>query len=114
MPVAVSPASHLARPAPAEIGPGPLSPEAVLDIIAATAPSDAIYVNESTSTVEFPWRRLPMQDPGSYYEYNDVRINLAELLGVCALAAGVTVKSSTLSLTTMGVSVSGPLPEPWA
>ena len=35
-----------ARPAPAEIGPGPLSPEAVLDVIAATAPSDAIYVNE--------------------------------------------------------------------
>jgi benzoylformate decarboxylase len=56
-----------ARPAPAEIGPGPLSPEAVLDVIAATAPSDAIYVNESTSTTDFLWRRLPMQDPGSYY-----------------------------------------------
>jgi benzoylformate decarboxylase len=56
-----------ARPAPAEVGPGPLSPEAVLDIIAATAPSDAIYVNESTSTVDFLWRRLPMQEPGSYY-----------------------------------------------
>lgn len=56
-----------ARPAPAEIGPGPLSPEAVLDIIAATAPSHAIYVNESTSTVDFLWRRLPMQEPGSYY-----------------------------------------------
>jgi benzoylformate decarboxylase len=56
-----------ARPAPAEIGPGPLSPEAVLDVIAATAPSDTIYVNESTSTVDFLWRRLPMQEPGSYY-----------------------------------------------
>jgi len=56
-----------ARPAPAEIGPGPLSPEAVLDVIAATAPSDAIYVNESTSTTDFLWRRLPMQEPGSYY-----------------------------------------------
>jgi benzoylformate decarboxylase len=55
------------RPAPAEIGPGPLSPEAVLDVIAATAPSNAIYVNESTSTVDFLWRRLPMQEPGSYY-----------------------------------------------
>jgi benzoylformate decarboxylase len=56
-----------ARPAPAEIGPGPLSPEAVLDVVAATAPSDAIYVNESTSTTDFLWRRLPMQESGSYY-----------------------------------------------
>jgi benzoylformate decarboxylase len=56
-----------AKPAPAETGPGPLSPEVVLDVIAATAPSGAIYVNESTSTVDFLWRRLPMQDPGSYY-----------------------------------------------
>ncbi len=56
-----------ARPAPAEIGPGPLLPEAVFDVIAATAPSDAIYVNESTSTTDFLWRRLPMQEPGSYY-----------------------------------------------
>src|SRR5580704_91757 len=31
------------------------------------APSDAIYVNESTSTTDFLWRRLPMQEPGSYY-----------------------------------------------
>ena len=56
-----------ARPAPAQIGPGPLLPEAVFDVIAATAPSDAIYVNESTSTTDFLWRRLPMQEPGSYY-----------------------------------------------
>jgi benzoylformate decarboxylase len=56
-----------ARPAPAEIGPGPLLPEAVFDVIAATVPSDAIYLNESTSTTDFLWRRLPMQEPGSYY-----------------------------------------------
>ena len=56
-----------ARPAPAEIGPGPLLPEAVFDVIAATAPSDAIYLNESTSTTDFLWRRLPMREPGSYY-----------------------------------------------
>jgi benzoylformate decarboxylase len=56
-----------ARRVPAEIGPGPLLPEAVFDVIAATAPSDAIYVNESTSTTDFLWRRLPMQEPGSYY-----------------------------------------------
>src|SRR5260370_34513738 len=56
-----------ARRAPAEIGPGPLSPEAVLDLVAATAPTDAIYLNESTSTTNFLWRRLPMPGPGSYY-----------------------------------------------
>lgn len=55
------------RPMPVSIGPGPLSPEAVLDVIAATAPSDAIYINESTSTTDFLWRRLPMQEPDSYY-----------------------------------------------
>ena len=56
-----------ARPAPAEIGAGLLSPEAVLDVVAATAPSDAIYLDESTSTTNFLWRRLPMREPGSYY-----------------------------------------------
>ena len=56
-----------ARPAPAEIGPGPLLPEAVFDVIAATAPSDAIYLNESTSTTNMMWQRLPMQEKGSYY-----------------------------------------------
>ena len=56
-----------ARPAPAEIGPGPLLPEAVFDVIAATAPSDAIYLNESTSTTKMMWQRLPMQEKGSYY-----------------------------------------------
>jgi benzoylformate decarboxylase len=56
-----------ARPGPAEIGPGPLLPEAVFDVIAATAPRDAIYLNESTSTTDFLWRRLPMQEQGSYY-----------------------------------------------
>jgi benzoylformate decarboxylase len=56
-----------ARPPLAEIGLGPLSPEAVLDVIAATAPRNAIYLNESTSTTNFLWRRLSMQEPGSYY-----------------------------------------------
>jgi benzoylformate decarboxylase len=55
------------RPAPAEIGPGLLSPEAVFDLVAATAPRDAIYLNESTSTTDFLWHRLPMQEQGSYY-----------------------------------------------
>jgi benzoylformate decarboxylase len=57
----------LARPAPAEIGQGSLWPEGVLDVIAATAPRDVAYVNESTSATDFLWRRLPMQEPGSYY-----------------------------------------------
>lgn len=56
-----------ARPPLAEIGPGPLSPKAVFDIIAATAPHNAIYLNESTSTTEVLWRRLPIQEPASYY-----------------------------------------------
>ena len=56
-----------ARPGPAKIGPGALLPEAVFDVIAATAPRDAIYVNESTSTINSLWQRLPMQEPGSYY-----------------------------------------------
>jgi benzoylformate decarboxylase len=55
------------RPAPAEIGSGLLSPEAVFDVIAGTAPRDAIYLNESTSTTDFMWHRLPMQEQGSYY-----------------------------------------------
>jgi benzoylformate decarboxylase len=44
-----------------------LLPEAVFDVIAATAPRDAIYLNESTSTTDILWRRLPMQEQGSYY-----------------------------------------------
>jgi benzoylformate decarboxylase len=56
-----------ARPAPAVIGAGPLSPEAVFDILDATVPSDAIYLNESTSTTNVLWQRLRMQEPGSYY-----------------------------------------------
>jgi benzoylformate decarboxylase len=56
-----------ARPTPREIGPSPLSPETVLDVLAATAPSDAIYLNESTSTTQIMWQRLPMREPGSYY-----------------------------------------------
>jgi benzoylformate decarboxylase len=54
-----------ARAAPAEIGPGPLSPEAVLDVIAATAPRNAIYLNESTSTTNFLWRRLLCRNPAA-------------------------------------------------
>ena len=54
-------------PIPGETCQSPLSPETVLDILAATAPSDAIYVNESTSTTDFLWHRLPMREPGSYY-----------------------------------------------
>jgi benzoylformate decarboxylase len=56
-----------AKPAPAEIGPSPLLAEAVFDVIAATAPGDAIYVNESTSTTDLLWRRLRIREPGSHF-----------------------------------------------
>jgi benzoylformate decarboxylase len=56
-----------AKVAPGEIGPSPLSPETVFDVLAATAPSDVIYLNESTSTTKMMWQRLPMEEPGSYY-----------------------------------------------
>lgn len=46
---------------------GALSPEEVFDILAAVAPPGAIYVNESTSTTNLLWERLPMHEPGSYY-----------------------------------------------
>jgi benzoylformate decarboxylase len=58
------------RPAPAPApasSAGLLAPEAVFDSIAAAAPQDAIYVNESTSTVTVMWERLKLQLPGSYY-----------------------------------------------
>src|SRR5258708_10966108 len=42
-----------ARPERAQISQAPLLPEAVFDVIAATAPSNAIYLNESTSTTDF-------------------------------------------------------------
>lgn len=46
---------------------GKVAPEAVFDAVAEVAPRDAIYVNESTSTTNLLWDRLPMQEPGSYY-----------------------------------------------
>jgi benzoylformate decarboxylase len=55
------------RPAQAEPGTGPLSPETVFDIVAEVAPSDAIYVNDSPSTTKILWERLPMEQPGSYF-----------------------------------------------
>lgn len=56
-----------ARIAPAPEESGPLSAEAVFDLIAEVAPRDAIYVNESTSTTHAMWDRLPMEEPGSYF-----------------------------------------------
>lgn len=35
--------------------------------MAELAPSDAIYVNESTSTLEAMWDRMRWEKPGSYY-----------------------------------------------
>jgi benzoylformate decarboxylase len=55
------------RPAPAPAGDGPISPEALFDLIAGIAPRDAIFVNESTSTTTALWERLPIEAQGSYY-----------------------------------------------
>ncbi|MFF2030394.1 benzoylformate decarboxylase [Arthrobacter sp. NPDC058192] len=45
----------------------PLAPEAVFDLINDLAPEDAVYVNETTSTVGAFWDRMDMRHPGSYY-----------------------------------------------
>lgn len=57
------------RPAPTRAGPGsaPLAAERVLDLMDELAPRDAIYVNESTSTIEAMWERMRWEQPGSYY-----------------------------------------------
>lgn len=57
----------LPAPAPVEQGAGPLRPEVVFDILNEMAPSDAIYLNESTSTTALMWQRLEMRNQGSYY-----------------------------------------------
>jgi len=44
-----------------------ITPESVFDVLNEIAPNDAIYVNESTSTVSTLWDRVEMKYPGSYY-----------------------------------------------
>ena len=48
-------------------GAAPLTAERVLDLMDELAPRDAIYVNESTSTIEAMWERMRWEKPGSYY-----------------------------------------------
>ena len=55
------------QPAPASRAMSYIRPDAVFDIVAGVAPRDAIYVDESTSTTQMLWDRLPMANPGSYY-----------------------------------------------
>ncbi|MBS0559781.1 MAG: benzoylformate decarboxylase [Proteobacteria bacterium] len=57
------------RAAPSRAAPGmaPLTAERVLDLMNDLAPRDAIYVNESTSTIEAMWERMRWEKPGSYY-----------------------------------------------
>lgn len=57
----------LVRPEPRPAEEGTMSPEAVFDLIDLFAPSDAIYVNESTSTTSSLWQRVRMEKSGSYY-----------------------------------------------
>ncbi|NEI74515.1 benzoylformate decarboxylase [Rhizobium lusitanum] len=64
-----------ARPAPElrklfaklPVSTGSIQPRRVFDMIDDLAPSDAIYVNESTLTTADMWQRLRMDQPGSYY-----------------------------------------------
>lgn len=55
------------RPAAAAPGSRPLAAARVLDLMDELAPRDAIYVNESTSTIEAMWERMRWEHPGSYY-----------------------------------------------
>lgn len=55
------------KPARAVPGATPLAAEMVLDLMDELAPSDAIYVNESTSTIEAMWERMRWEHPGSYF-----------------------------------------------
>ncbi|SDK38174.1 benzoylformate decarboxylase [Billgrantia gudaonensis] len=57
----------LPKPAAVEDGEGRLAPANVFDTLDALAPEDAIYVKESTSTVELFWERVAMREPGSYF-----------------------------------------------
>lgn len=57
---------QLRHPAP-RTKEGAMRPEEVFDILAELAPADAVFINESTSTTNILWERLPMAEPGSYY-----------------------------------------------
>ncbi len=57
----------LPRPTRAPVGAGPLTPEAVFDVINEVSPRDAVYVNEAPSTTQSLWDRLRLERQGSYY-----------------------------------------------
>ncbi len=67
--VAIAPRPAVASSATASsaTASGPLAPEDVFDVLNAESPEDAIYVNETTSTVNAFWDRIQMRHPGSYY-----------------------------------------------
>ena len=44
-----------------------MTTEAIFDAINALTPRDVIYLNEATSTLATGWKRLRMDEPGSYY-----------------------------------------------
>jgi benzoylformate decarboxylase len=58
--------------------------ESVSDLIAEVAPSDAVYVDESPSTTDALWQRLPMEAPSSYFfpEAGGLGFGLPAALGV--------------------------------
>lgn len=46
---------------------GAVHPEHLFALIRQTAPDDAVYVNESTSTSDAFWSQMDLREPGSYY-----------------------------------------------
>ncbi|WP_256794596.1 benzoylformate decarboxylase [Terrabacter sp. Ter38] len=46
---------------------GAMHPDTVFATIAAAAPDDVVYVNESTSTAQSFWQHARMVEPGSFY-----------------------------------------------
>src|SRR5574337_303741 len=61
---ALPPLPDFAEPATSA---GALHPEQLFALIRATAPADAIYVNESTSTTNEFWSQMDLREQGSYY-----------------------------------------------
>lgn len=62
------PLPPISAPLPRRAGtPGLLHPDEVFEILGTTAPADAVYVKESTSTTGSFWRHMDLSRPGSYY-----------------------------------------------
>ncbi|UXB09958.1 benzoylformate decarboxylase (plasmid) [Aeromonas dhakensis] len=75
---------------------GLLHPEMLFELINEFAPKDAIYVNESTSTVSAFWQRVEIREQGSYF------FPAAGGLGF-GIAAAVGVQLATTKRRVIGI-----------